>query len=71
MLEKLAAMIPKPLIHLLVYHGVFAPHAHGRKEAVRRAHDGVARTTACKGPILRPYSKTLFIRAIRWNYGAA
>lgn len=39
-LEKLAAMIPKPRINLLVYHGVFAPHAHGRQDAVRRAHEG-------------------------------
>jgi hypothetical protein len=26
-LEKLAAMIPKPRIDLIVYHGVFAPSA--------------------------------------------
>jgi len=40
LLEKLAAMIPKPRINLLVYHGVFAPHARGRQDAVRRAHEG-------------------------------
>jgi hypothetical protein len=57
-LEKLAAMVPKPRINLLVYHGVFAPHAHGRKPvlrsstateggaAVRRAHEGAARAAA-------------------------
>jgi transposase-like protein len=45
-LEKLAAMIPKPRINLLVYHGVFAPHAHGRKDAVRRAHEGAVRAAA-------------------------
>jgi len=28
-------MIPKPRINLPVYHG-FAPHAHGRQDAVRR-----------------------------------
>ena len=39
-LEKLASMIPKPRINLLVYHGVFAPHAHARKDAVRRAREG-------------------------------
>jgi putative transposase len=38
-LEKLAAMIPKPRINLLVYHGVFAPHASRRPEAVRRAQE--------------------------------
>jgi len=45
-LEKLAAMTPKPRINLLVYHGVFAPHAHGRKDAVRRAHEGAVPTVA-------------------------
>jgi hypothetical protein len=34
LLEKLAAMIPKPRINLLVYHGVFAPNARGRRDAV-------------------------------------
>jgi hypothetical protein len=45
-LEKLAAMIPKPRINLLVYHGIFAPHARGRKDAVRRAHEGAMRAAA-------------------------
>jgi hypothetical protein len=40
LLEKLAAMIPKPRINLLVYHGAFAPNARLRREAVRRAQDG-------------------------------
>jgi hypothetical protein len=40
-------MIPKPRINLLVYHGVFAPHAHARKDAVHRAReDLLARTCA-------------------------
>src|SRR5205823_1862504 len=39
-LEKLAAMIPKPRINLLVYHGAFAPHARGRRSAVRAAQEG-------------------------------
>jgi DNA-directed RNA polymerase subunit RPC12/RpoP len=43
-LEKLASLVPKPRINLLVYHGVFGPHAHRRKEAVRRAHEGARRT---------------------------
>lgn len=42
LLEKLAAMIPKPRINLLVYHGAFAPNARGRPDAVRRAHEGAA-----------------------------
>ena len=46
LLEKLAAMIPKPRIHLLLYHGVFAPHARVRPGAVRRAHEGGAHPPA-------------------------
>lgn len=41
LLEKREAMIPKPRINLLVYHGEFAPHARGRGEAVRRAQERV------------------------------
>jgi hypothetical protein len=51
-------MIPKPRINLLVYHGVFAPHAHGRQEAVRRAHEGAARDASrqplAKWPVTLP-----------------
>ena len=36
LLEKLASMIPKQRINLLVRHGVFAPHARHRPEAVRQ-----------------------------------
>src|SRR5262249_29054339 len=43
LLEKLAAMIPKPRINLLVYHGEFAPHARGRAETVRGARARSAR----------------------------
>jgi hypothetical protein len=48
-LEKLASMIPKPRINLLVYHGVFAPHARHRPEAVRRAHEGAHRPGSSPG----------------------
>jgi putative transposase len=43
-LEKLASMIPKPRINLLVYHGAFAPHARGRDDAVRAAREATAAT---------------------------
>jgi len=33
-------MIPKPRLNLLLYHGVFAPHARWRGDAVRRARQG-------------------------------
>jgi hypothetical protein len=45
-LEKLASLVPKPRINLLLYHGAFGPHAHGRKDAVGRAHEGTAPAAA-------------------------
>ena len=49
LLEKLAAMIPKPRINRLVYHGVFAPHARHRADAVRRAQQGARRPGSLPG----------------------
>ena len=46
-LEKLAALIPRPAVNLLVYHGVLAPRAHWRSQVVRYARpapDGIALT---------------------------
>jgi len=37
LLEKLAVLTPRPRINLLLYHGIFAPHARGRAQAVIRA----------------------------------
>ena len=34
LLEKLAALIPRPYINLIVYHGVLAPNAKWRREVV-------------------------------------
>jgi hypothetical protein len=48
LLEKIAAMIPKPRLNLLVYHGVFAPHARQRREAVRRAHEDALGTVPAR-----------------------
>jgi len=45
LLEKLAALIPRPRINLLLYHGVLAPHARDRREASaygRSSSDGVS-----------------------------
>jgi hypothetical protein len=39
-------MIPKPRINLLVYHGVFAPHAHARTDAVHRARESAGQEAA-------------------------
>jgi hypothetical protein len=49
LLEKLAAMIPKPRLNLLVYHGVFAPNARYRPGAVRAAQEGASQRTAGQG----------------------
>ena len=52
LIEKLAALVPKPRINLLIYHGAFAPHARIRRDAVantRRA-TGAAVTTSTAGP---------------------
>src|SRR5207253_2651826 len=38
LLEKLAALTPRPRINLVLYHGVLAPHARWRARAV--AHGG-------------------------------
>jgi Putative transposase len=34
-MEKLAAIIPRPAVNLLIYHGVLAPHARTRSQVVR------------------------------------
>jgi hypothetical protein len=34
LLERLAALVPRPRINLIVYHGVLAPHARGRDRLV-------------------------------------
>jgi hypothetical protein len=35
LLEKLAAITPRPAINLVLYHGVLAPHARWRSQVVR------------------------------------
>jgi len=34
-LEKRAAIIPRPAVNLLLYHGILAPHARWRSQVVR------------------------------------
>ena len=40
-LERLAVLLPRPRVRLLLYHGVLAPHAAWRAEVVPRAASGV------------------------------
>ena len=42
LLEKLAALIPRPHVNLIVYHGVLAPNAKWRREVVRFGHSKAA-----------------------------
>ena len=42
LLERLAALVPRPRINLLLYYGVLAPHAAWRAEVVPRAATGAA-----------------------------
>ena len=49
-LGRLAALTPKPRVNLLLYHGVFAPHAARRRAAVALARD-VAEGAAEHGPV--------------------
>ena len=46
LIEKLAALVPRPRIHLLIYHGAFAPHARIRRDAVAGARAAAAPSTA-------------------------
>ena len=39
LLEKLAALIPRPYVNLIVYHGVLAPNAKWRAEVLRFARE--------------------------------
>jgi hypothetical protein len=38
-LEKLAAIIPRPAVNLLLYHGVLAPPVAWRSAVIPRRHD--------------------------------
>lgn len=42
LLEKVVALVPRPRINLLVYHGVFAPHARARPPTAAAVNAGTA-----------------------------
>ena len=48
-LERLAVLVPRPRINLLLYHGVLAAHAAWRAEVVARTPSGVAALGAGAG----------------------
>jgi hypothetical protein len=43
-MEKLAAIIPRPAVNLLIYHGALAPHARTRSQVVRCGRPAAAPT---------------------------
>jgi hypothetical protein len=50
LLEKLAALIPRPYVNLIVYHGMLAPNAKWRREVVDFGRAKVERKTTASGP---------------------
>ena len=50
LLEKLAALIPRPYVNLIVYHGVLAPNAKWRREVVRFGCAQVQRESSVISP---------------------
>jgi hypothetical protein len=60
LLEKLAALIPRPYVNLIVYHGVLAPNAKWRREVVRFGRAQVERTPSASSPrkAIASYNRT-------------
>jgi hypothetical protein len=56
LLERLAAIIPKPLINLLIYHGVLAPNSHWRSHAVAYVRPDDSAESGRRGDIASPES---------------
>ena len=50
LLEKLAVLVPRPRVNLLLYHGILAPHARGRAPAVRHARPPETGAAASAAP---------------------
>jgi len=60
LLEKLAALIPRPYVNLIVYHGVLAPNAKWRREVVDFGRPPVQRGSSATTPrnVGAPYNRT-------------
>jgi hypothetical protein len=50
LLEKLAALIPRPYVNLIVYHSVLAPNAKWRREVVDFGRPQVEKASAASTP---------------------
>ena len=60
LLEKLAALIPRPYVNLIVYHGVLAPNARWRGEVVRFGRAKLQREPSTSTPrkVAASYNRT-------------
>ena len=60
LLAKLAALIPRPYVNLIVYHGVLAPNAKWRREVVNFGRPRVERASSATTPkkVAAPYNRT-------------
>jgi hypothetical protein len=60
LLEKLAALIPRPYVNLIVYHGVLAPNAKWRREVVDFGRPQVERASSATTPrkVSASYNRT-------------
>jgi len=47
LLQRLAVLVPRPRINLLLYHGVLAAHAAWRAEVIPQSPPGAASPTGC------------------------
>jgi hypothetical protein len=66
-LERLAVLVPRPRVNLVLYHGVLAPRAAWRREVVRRdASLAIANTSAAPTPERTPESPAQQVGGVRW-----
>jgi len=64
LLEKLAALIPRPRINLVLYHGVLAPHARWRRRAAAYEDSEVPQETPPRPSPARTASVNFRVRVL-------
>ena len=48
-MQRLAALVPRPRLHLIRFHGVLAPHAKLRSQIIPRGSDNATDDSAAHG----------------------